>query len=617
MSRADRIEEWIMQNGIEQQRRERQAPAASDVITDRVHGTAVNALENVSFFLGDHPEIPQVSRGQIRLEERMIVLTFVGDGTKLPEPFVATEDADTWCIDIDDALDLETGQTHGSQMQALVSLGNDLNRNPLLVSTTRWELMGSAGLAEYSQALMIGQVIDQATSPWADEQHIWLVGYGEDAPKLVSFLNSYHPEHLFHTVEEFDQITADDLAGSSATIYIRESQPEHVEKFTQLRERLADRGEIGALLDTSPSNYHMNICEDEDGAATLFPLDIKLFPNLQGADSDLYRAMEASWDQLDEEQKAAAEQLKTMSPEDFMDEPDASDEPAQDEQTISVEQLEAMMNRGTYTTGRTEAATQNQQEATTDPDQQESPEVEEPSEVAAETEKPVQEETEHTVAEASEEDFNDPAEDLEPDDGTDADDTEEAAPEAQPAADDQTGDAASQEDPGLEPVQLHLLGETSLAGETTSTGKPAEMLAYLHLHGPEEVENLMQALWPDAATTGDAARRRRLRVTQKIDAAVPDALLRDDQWQVKDLRSDLDQISTVLNNPTGHSHQQITAALAQIQNPLEDAGDWADQYRPQILQQLNHLLETLTDYALEEEHFDIAKSARAAQKRLS
>lgn len=343
--REEKIDQWIFQEGVKKNRRSKIIPSSTDSIKHAPVGTALDAMEKIAFYLGDRPELPIVELGLIK--ENEITLTFARE-LHLDAPFwqVSEEHGDHWAITHQEALSLSTGHVYGLQTAALTAIGNSLAGAKVLLNTNRWSVLGSVGLERFSLALMIGQVMEQATEPWGKEHHIWLVGYREIGPKLVRFLTQYHDESRFHLVESVDQITTDDLEGTSATIYVMGSNAASLEAFNRIKGQ-----NVGMLSDTVLTELAMFISEDDDNGATILnatPDGMKIWPNLVGEGDPLYEAMELTWqkhlDVIQEAQKAA-ESLKI---EDFLQEPTPEVEtPAQEAlelSTISVEELEALVN---------------------------------------------------------------------------------------------------------------------------------------------------------------------------------------------------------------------------------------------------------------------------------
>ncbi|MFI7742945.1 hypothetical protein [Kocuria rhizosphaericola] len=339
-SREEKIDQWMSQEGIRTHRRRRIIPSSTDQISHTPVGTGLDAMEKVAFYFGDRPALPVVEMGQIK--EHEVTLSF-GEDVHLDEPFypVSEEYRDHWAIAHTDALALSTGTVYGQQTAALTAIGNSVAGAKVLVNTNRWEVLGSVGLARFTTAIMVGQVMEQATEPWARNQHIWLVGYRELGPKLVGFLTPYHDESRFHLVESIEQITPGELHGTSATIYVMGSGPATIEAYNRLRSQ-----NVGLMTDTVVTEQAMFISEDEDGGATIVnagPNGLKIWPHLVAEGDGLYSAMDITWQKRRQEAESAAEAVENLTVRNFLPAGDA-DKPA-GSPSISVEELEAMLDR--------------------------------------------------------------------------------------------------------------------------------------------------------------------------------------------------------------------------------------------------------------------------------
>ncbi|MBD4564099.1 hypothetical protein GUG69_05895, partial [Xanthomonas citri pv. citri] len=162
----EKIDAWIFEQGIKEDRRRRIIPSSTDRITHQPVGTGLEAMENVARYFGDHPELPIVELGSINHER--ISLTFAHE-IEMEEPFyqVSEDYRDQWAITHEDALALETGAAYGAQTAALTAVGNGPDGMKIMLNTARWQVLGSVGLAQFTSALMVGQVMEQATEPWA------------------------------------------------------------------------------------------------------------------------------------------------------------------------------------------------------------------------------------------------------------------------------------------------------------------------------------------------------------------------------------------------------------------------------------------------------------------
>ncbi|WP_104056275.1 MULTISPECIES: hypothetical protein [unclassified Arthrobacter] len=580
--REEKIDQWIFQEGVKKDRRNKIIPSSTDSITHTPVGTALDAMEKIAFYFGDRPELPIVELGLIKVEE--ITLTFGGD-VHLDPPFwqVSEEHQDHWGITHNDALGLSTGTIYGEQTAALTAIGNSLAGAKVLLNTNRWQVLGSAGLDRFSTALMVGQVMEQATEPWAKEHHIWLVGYRELGPKLVNFLTHYHDESRFHLVESVEQIIADDLAGTTSTLYVMGSSDASLKSYERLRGL-----NVGMLTDTVVTELAMFISEDDDGGATILnatPDGMKIWPNLVGEGDALYEAMELTWKKHLEEAKEAQQAVESLTIEDFLPATPAAPKTSPEATpSISVAELEALVNFESVT-----------------------PDHEKPAEP-----EPAQAETiQAEPAAAAEPEPAEPA----PEPPAAAAEPEQAEPEPAQAEPVQAEPAAKLSQNFAAP--LCLLGQPQLHSDNGSavTGKPAEAVAYLSLNGrSSDAVELSQKLWPEAENEGNTARIRRSRTAKKIKEALPASFRNDTAWEIDHLDTDLNRI---INALTQEGNPQATlVACHSIQTPLQGCAEWADEHRDRIVQQLRQVLDDTTGRALENDQFEIAKAARQASKKL-
>ncbi|MFI7581127.1 hypothetical protein [Kocuria kalidii] len=540
-SRDEEIDQWMSQEGIRTHRRRRIIPSSTDQISHAPVGTGLDAMEKVAFYFGDRPELPVVEMGQIK--EHEVTLSF-GEDVHLDEPFypVSEEYRDHWAIAHTDALALATGTVYGQQTAALTAIGNSMAGAKVLMNTNRWEVLGSVGLARFTTAIMVGQVMEQATEPWARNQHLWLVGYRELGPKLVSFLTPYHEESRFHLVESIEQVTPEDLHGTSATIYVMGSGPATIEAYNRIRS-----GNVGLMTDTVVTEQAMFISEDEDGGATVVnagPSGLKIWPHLVGEGDSLYAAMDGTWRKRQEEAGSAAEAAGNLTVGDFLPAGDA-DEPA-GSTSISVEDLEAMLDRESVIPDHESHLMENRPPVAPLP-------------------------------------AREPA--------TPAPPAQEQAPR----------------------FTLALLGRPQIyrADGARAGGKPAETVAYLHLHGSAaDAITTSRALWPDEESEGPAARTRRTRTAKKIRDTLPETFRTEGEWRIGRLDTDVEWIVATLTGSSDPQHMIDACEL--VDEPLRACAPWADEHRSRIADELRQILRDVENQALASDQFEIAEAARQA-----
>jgi hypothetical protein len=596
LDREEKIDKWIFEEGIKkatrQERRRKIIPSSTDSITHTPVGSGLDAMEKVAFYLGDHPELPIVEMGVINKE--IVGLTF-GKPVKLEYPFEFESDqgGNHWNISHQDALSLSTGRTYGWQAAGLTAIGNSPAGDKMLLNTNRWHVMGLAGLDQFISAVMVGQVMEHAAEPWTVEHHIWLVGYRELGPKLVNFLTQYHDESNFHLVETVEQITADDIKGTTATLYVKNSNAASLAAFERIRADSPDT--VGMLTDTVVTERAMFISENDDGTAAIVnaaPYSINFFPNIIDENNNLYLAMEMFWDKHLERAEQARQAVESLTIEDFLPttpEPVADPAPAAPEErtgststsTISAADLEAMFNGGTAERDALKPA---------------EPAVTHAETELVQTQEPVQETAEPNQTAAT------PAPEVKA----------EPIPAPTPA-----------ETVVAEPIAayapLSLLGEPTLHG-VNSPGKawtkPAEAVAYLYFNGlTREGVEVARALSPDDEHEGHNARMRRSRITKAIRDTLPETFrVEGTQWIIDPLTTDLDQILTALA-ANGNREETLRACNA-IDSPLQGCEAWANEPRAQIIRQLREVLEGVMDRAIDQDQFEIVKAVRQATKKL-
>lgn len=620
--REEKIDEWISTRNLKKEaqrkRRAKIIPSSTDSIKHTPVGDPLDAMANIARWFGDHPELPTVDVGLIRTDD--IKLTFqTPQDLDYPFQFDSNEGGSHWTITHDEALRLDTGDVYGWQTAALAAIGNAPNGEKMLLNTNRLHLMGLAGLDQFISGIMVGQVMEQATEPWTTEHHIWLVGYRELGPKLVNFLSPYHDEFYFHLVETVEQITADDIRDTTATLYVKNSNAASLEAYKRIRAENPDR--IGMVSDSVLTEQAMFISENDDGTAVICnaaPHEIPFFPNIIDENHELYMVMDIHWEKYLERAEQARTAVESLTIEDFLPatpeaEPEEPPAPATEARTgatsistISADDLEAMFNSGTA-----ERESLAQPETQPIPIQAQSQAEEEAAAAltdaaAAVAEAEIVAADARAIAaqtDAEAELIQAPA---------------EPAPEVAPAAEPEKVSVQAPVETAAARAPLIILGPPRLHGADGSPieGKPAEAVAYLYLSGlSRDGVEVSQALWPEADNEGHAARTRRARTTKAIRDALPGTFrVEASQWSIDPLTTDLDQLTASLTSP-GNPEDTVRACEA-IQAPLQGCAAWADEPRARIVQQLRTVLDSAMEQAIDNDQFEIAKAARQAIKKL-
>lgn len=552
-SREESLENWITGETERQSRRERLIPSATDRMRGEHPTRALQAMENVSRFLGLHPEIPMVIGGG--MTQKMITLSFEA-GVDLPEPFMPLDDGEqnpeTWAIPCADTPDLPTGPAYGRQMQALTAFGHlteggEVQR--MMTNIVGTKILGMAGRAEFKRSLMIGQVMEQATEPWGTDHHIWLVGFGDLANQLIQYLEPFHPAQNFHTVNDLSDIAATELGEDQATIYVMGSGEDTLGKFLAI-----NTGSTGIITDSVVDETSLYICETDDEAAELETgyqgVGVQRFmPNRIEVDDPRFVAMTRSGESQDGEE---AHRLD-ITPEDFIT-PAGQKSEAQDSSAAP------------------ETAPANEDPAFTD------------------------DELEEFLRSAT----------------TDADRGSVEGATKSPA---HPSESEGQEGPGFTPTyELALLGQPSAtANGIEVTGQAAEAVAFVQLQGgaatPAEIS---AALWPGDSVEGNTARTRRSRLVKKINVSNTETITVSDKWTVKKITTDLEEVLSMLADPAISDTALIDVA-EHIDNPLDGCQSWAEEQRENMRADLAHALEAVAtgDATRSEEAVAAVAAARA------
>ncbi len=109
---------------------------------------------------------------------------FLDEPAQLPEPFRQdTEDAMAWSISFDDLTPLE--RTPSAPYPALVTLGHDENDAHLLVDLEKLGSLNIDGTPELEEAALTALALELATSTWAENLQVTLVGVAPGLPDAV------------------------------------------------------------------------------------------------------------------------------------------------------------------------------------------------------------------------------------------------------------------------------------------------------------------------------------------------------------------------------------------------------------------------------------------------
>ncbi|MGP9587205.1 hypothetical protein ACT3TB_16270 [Micrococcaceae sp. AOP34-BR2-30] len=591
----DQLEEWLIQGDLQKERRSRIVPASTDRLTSEDPGDGEAAMETVISWLDTDASLPVIEFAV--LSPQTITVTFAEE-TILPEPWVSPlEDPfrphDKWAIAHHDAVSLSRGQGYGWQASGLTGLGTLSDGNRLLVSTCRWEILQIAGTEKWTRDLMLTQVMSQAAEPWSTEHDIWLIGFGDMAEKLTSFLSGEHPPHRFRTAKALSEVGSEDLKGTTATVYVMGSTEETEMQFRELR---VDG--VGMITDRIVTDKAMFLTESDRGVGVLGPFSHKLeiWPNLR---EDLVEKMEQAWhvtEELARQKAAAADFSQLLEPA----EKNTPEEKTAEQIKADFDALMAQSNVGDdgFATGDAD----DKDLALTEPSD---PHIENESTELQTEEGPLREEGQPDPSARSEE---------HPVKVAEADDQDvEGDSGASDAANASTGGTGDESDA----VMLSLLGAPRAETRNGAlTGRHAAALIILEMTSEAvPVQQISATLWPGDDTEGHTARTRRSRLLSKIRSHAGDIItIKDEGWSIESTRisTDYRKVIDVLTNESIDHAETIIETCRRIARPLEGGEGWADQYREQVTTRITEALMGLKARAIEAEAFDIAKAAKAA-----
>lgn len=584
-NREENIESWIQGEKDRAKRRERIIPSSAARISHEPVGNSLEAMERVAYYLGEHPEVPEMTGAGIN--SGVLRLTF--DGLPdLPAPFIyqaGDGDHSVWALPVADAVQLPAKGTPGQQIKPVTAIGNDTEGGKMFINT-RELVMGVRGREEFVHGVMTGQVMEQATEPWSRHNHIWLVGFQELAPMLIGYLSQFNPN--FHDVETLDQIAPEDLRGAPAMLFVLGSDSTTLDQFVALGADNAGMlmdGEVGPgapFMTEEPSAL-----DSKTGAsgAVLYncgPEGMVFFPHVVQPGDRYYEGMVQHHAVMEEQASAAVESL-TMD--DFLTptspgegpEPDQQpltsmpaeagpkSPPTEDEQPddapvmgglrITDEELEAFLSEHSQDSERVRETTPADVPVTTDPSraphEQDSPEL-----------SPAEPEDETTDISEEKLGYKNQVPDV------------INLPVVEKTA-------------GL----VRLLGEPELTlGSSRITGNAAELCAFMVLHGGSASQaEITAALWPGEKLSENSARLKLSRLVKKINNVNNDVVTTGEQWMISGVTTDLQEVREVLKTESSEEGL-VTQTCDRISPPLEGCHSWAADYRENISAELQQLV---------------------------
>lgn len=555
MSRENDIDQWIIRNAAKKEEQQsRVVPTAADQLTSGDPSRGEAAIEAVAAWMGAERDLPAVELAQV--SPHAVKVTFAED-VSLPSPWINEEhspQSDTWALTHEQAMALPRSERYGSQMTALTGLGNIVDGRRIFASTSRWGLLNIAGTDDWVESLLLGQIMNQAAEPWSSDCNIWLVGFGETAEKLTSFLAAYHPLHRFRMVDRVSQINAEEITSSTATVYVRNTENEDRAELLALSEA----PDVGIVADRILSERHMFLTEGEDGSAVMGPFekDLEVFPNIA---PEAVEAMEAAW----QAQQAYAEEV------------------------VAATDFSQLLFQGTED-GVTES---------------ENPDSDAADIAEVDIEIPPRPAT-----------LPPTSHDVEPlvEDATEHEPEIESAPD--PEIDDDTQSVG--ESDGIALHLLGELRVVTAAGEIT--GRNAMALAILsQATNSVSVKEISERLWPGDDSAGHTARTRRSRLLTALRDKAGDIVNTEDEgWTLtEEIPSDFTAVLEALGSDSSGNDDAIIAACDRIEIPLAGESKWPHE-RDTMTEQLRNALQTAKDQAIKSEAYDVAKAVKRAEEKL-
>lgn len=587
-NREENIESWIQGEKDRAKQRERIIPSSAARISHEPVGNSLEAMERLAYYLGEHPEVPEMTGAGIN--SGVLRLTF--DGLPdLPAPFIyqaGDEDHSVWALPVTDAAELPSEGIPGHQIRPVTAIGNDAEGGKMFINA-QGLVMGVRGREGFVRGVMTGQVMEQATEPWGCYNHIWLVGFQELAPLLVGYLSQFNPN--FHAVETLDEIAAEDLKGTPAILFVMGSDSATLEQFVALGVENAgmfmdgDVGRGAPFMTEDPSSLNNRT---KTPGAVLYncgPEGMLFFPHVVQPGDRYYEGMVQHQTVMDQQANDAVESLtiedfltasRPESPhedrgsaktpettETITDHTHDQDEPIEETQLagglrITDEELEAFLAQHSeqpQASGVTGDMSAPDAPATTSPNSsthKQGPAAPPSSETASDTSAQSEESKGHKAQ------------------------FQEVSPPPSPA-------------PAVASVRLLGKPEVTL-GSSRITGLSAELCAYLVLNGgsASQVE-LTANLWPGEELSENSARLKLSRLVKKINNVDTGVVATGDQWTISGVATDLQEVTEVLKNENS-DEGLVTQTCDRIASPLQGCHPWAADHQEAISSELQQLL---------------------------
>lgn len=238
---------------------------------------------------------------------------YLAEPAELPAPFVATEQEHVWFLPAAAVHDTPSEQVAevAAPYPSLVTIGHGPEQGHLLLDLERLGALTLTGPDELSQQVMAALAVELATSPWADDLQVTLVGTCAD---LASGLDTGRVRHLPSVGTLLDELSlraehdraalTDSGAQSLDEARVRGLAPAAwtpeivllAEPLTSAQhEQLIDlvdelpRVAVAAVTndDDAPSTWSLELDADDPDVAVLQPVGVEVSP--QRLDDDQYR----------------------------------------------------------------------------------------------------------------------------------------------------------------------------------------------------------------------------------------------------------------------------------------------------------------------------------------
>jgi LysM domain len=128
---------------------------------------------------------------------------YLAGSAQLPEPWVATSDPTVWAMRHEDlTCHLETDMR--APFPGLVTIGHDLEGAHVLVDLEQLTALAVEGPRDETLPVLAALAVELATSPWADDMLVTLVGCLPELPSAVTTGRLRHVERLDGLVSELE-----------------------------------------------------------------------------------------------------------------------------------------------------------------------------------------------------------------------------------------------------------------------------------------------------------------------------------------------------------------------------------------------------------------------------